>query len=482
MNLADLRAELADRAAESRPRPSLLPGVQQKVRTTRRNRRIAGSAVVLLALVAVAVGVVPGLTRDGTPDPSKSPSPPPDYVANGVTFPGNFDGALLKKAFVGKPGQTQATFKWTPPSNALTVGDACFAEKADDVVLQVSIDGVPVHSDTCIRSKDLGGIAGHSYSGLSPSDGLWTVASPGRPATVTLRLETSEGRAVTDPTAVIGVGLYTSAPRKEQYPNVMPTRVPSPNPDDYVVDGFRYRSRIGGRTLVKAMIGSPGENTLTFEITPSSNHLRVEPFCLGVGSQSVKVSINGAESSAFHECHLEQPERRGYAHSAGTIGEGWPGVKVGQPNTVTVRLVDDRGKNATGRARIGVGVYEDGDKQRVVVGDTVVEIEKLVEYQGYDYRLADLRTAKAVARKWLSIPTPAGTPFVVAHGTVGTGLGLDGETQLAGLKHIPTQNGGVDGFSLQGQWPHPAGEASTRLVQGEPTRGAQYIAVYLPVR
>lgn len=471
MNLADLRAELTQRANESRPRPSLLPGVQHKVRTTRRNRRLAGSAAVLLALIAVAAGVLPGLTRDSSPEPAQSPTPPADDVAHGVTIPGTYNGARLQKAFIGKPGQRRATFKWAPASNRLTVGLVCSAEKADAATLRVSIEDVPVLDTTCSSTKELSVIGG-----IREDDGLWTEVSPGREATVVLELVTEDGRAVADSTAVLGVGLYTSPPPKKAQ---MPTRVPPTSTNDYVVDGFRYLSKVGGRTLVRATIGSPGQNTLAFEFTPSSKHVRVAPFCLGDGTHRVDVRINGVEAPYPHECQLERRELGERAYSAGVPGEGWPGVKVGQSNTVTVRLVDRRGETVTGRARIGVGVYQDGEKQRLVVGDLSIEIDKLVDYGGYNYRLVDVRTAVAVAKKWLTIPTPADTPFVVGYGSAG--IGEFGELQLVGLKHHATSGTDVDGFVLTGQWPHPAGVASIRLVQGEPKKGMTYIAIYEPV-
>ncbi|MBM7785633.1 hypothetical protein [Tenggerimyces flavus] len=473
MNLADLRAELAHRAEDPEAGVDLLPGVQRKIRTTRRNRRVAGSAVVVVALVAVAVGVLPDLTRDSSPEPAKSPSPGPteDYVAEGVRFPLHLEGATLQKAFVGNPGQTQTTFEWTPGADALTVAGVCSADNPDDSVLEITIDGLAVSSTAC-SGREL-----HGSSTYSADSGLWTIARPGRASTVTLRVETLDGKLVGDRAAVMGVGLYTPAPA-EQDP--MPRRTPPASPDDYVNDGFRYRSQVGGRSLVGARIGAPAQNTLAFEFTPSSKQVRVAPFCHGDGTQSVKVSINGVESEYFHGCHLERREVGGLAVSAGMAGEGWPGVKVGQPNTVTVRLVDGRGKTVAGRARIGVGVYQDGEKRRLVAGDSSVEIETLVDYRGYDYRLVDVRTAVADAQKRLTIPTPADTPFVVGYGSAG--IGEFGELQLVGLKHQATSDTDVDGFLLQGQWPHPAGEASLRFVQGEPKTGMTYIAIYEPVR
>lgn len=474
MNLADLRAELAHRADDSgaRPQPDLLPGVEHKVRTTQRNRRVAGSAVVLLALVAVAVGVVPGLSRDGSPDPSRSPGPTEDFVAGGVRFPANLNGAALQKAFVTNPGQTQATFVWTPAADGLTTVGVCRAEQGADVKLRVSIEGVTVSDDSCTGGTELGGT-----STMDEASGLWTVAGPDRPATVTLRLETPDGKLVGDPTAVLGLGLYTPAPASA---DPMPHRTPPASPNDYTNDGFRYRTVIGDATLVKAMIGELGQRTVTFGFIPATNRLRITPFCLGGEPLWVKASINGSEQSTMQLCGLENRALGEGGYAAGEPGAGWPGVRVGKPNTITVRLTDKAGKPVSGLARIGVGIYQEGEKEVVTQGAERVEVPKVIEYRGYNYRLTRVRSGDAKTDASLSILTPAGVPFLVYYGVTATG-DAKGALQLDGVDDASGISLELGGFGTIGQPARVAGEATLRVADGSPTKGTLVVGVYEPI-
>jgi hypothetical protein len=134
MNLDDLRRELKSRSdGADWADPELLPGIQRKIRTTRR-RRVAVVAATAAAATALAVAAPGLLQHDGSrpanpidrPRPGVIVSPPPgDVTSDGVTYRKTFGGRTLLAAVIGKAGQHSVTLHWQVSSTNVVVYEYC---------------------------------------------------------------------------------------------------------------------------------------------------------------------------------------------------------------------------------------------------------------------------------------------------------------------------------------------------------------------
>jgi hypothetical protein len=430
---------------------------------------------VLVACAIVAAGIVPGLARDGTPQPARSLVPPPDFTAEGLTFEGDLgDGSILQKAFVSKPGQASGTFEWTPASTSLKIAVGCKSAAHPKTIVSISVGDVPLPTQTC--GGDVTPTVSETIEGGS---GLWAGVDVGRSTPVRVEvINPATYERLSDPNGVFGVGLYTS-PQPEHDP--MPTRTIPTVPEDYVRDGFRFRHRIGGDTLLEAKIGKPGENVMTVEFTPTSPEIRISQFCQGSNRYQVRMSLNGLEVSPSHLCGLEHLDNGLPKEEADRFDLA---VKVGEPSTITLRLIDPTLEPGDGSARIGVGIYQLGPQRMIGPADNQVGVPEVTEHGGILYRLDEVRTADATKSGKVSISTPDGTPFLLGYGSTDTGPGKL-VLELGGSGKGPMligMNGA--GQAIHPDQPRAAGTASA-VIHSEserPTKGLLYIAVYLPAK
>lgn len=479
MKLTDLRDELSTRADESEQHAygDLLPGVRRKVRRTKRNR-IAGSVAGVATVAIVAAGIVPNLTGSDSPDPARTPTvqPPADHTRNGITFKGlEANGDILQQARIGDAGQNAVSFRWTPTTRGAALRVVCTATDTINHSASVRFNGVSLLSE-CIGGTEPG-----PPQDLPASDALWTNITPGEPVDVTIELVDTAGRRVTDRSATLGAALYTIGSRIEPS-GPMPSREPATGPDDYTRDGIRYRAKIGGDTLVKAALGSRGQEVVTFTFTPTSTDLSFSPFCLADTKHWMHIDLNGKQGFGI-SCNGNGSTDAGLDNQTSRPGKGWYELEPGRPNTVTVRLTDKNRRPVTDDdARIGVGVYRRGPQQAVQGDGDVVDLPKVREYNGYLYRLADVRTAPAGRGASVSIPTPAGVPFLVSYGSSNTGSQV--RVALSGAGSDAAELSGPDGagVGLTDQPAGAAGQATLKVAEGNPVKGKLVVAVYTPLR
>jgi hypothetical protein len=133
MNLDDLRRELNARSQDADSSdPDLTPGIERKIRTTKR-RRIAVIAATAAVAAVLAVATPEVLRHDSTqPDPIDRPtpgviiSPPPgDVTSAGVTYRKTFGGRTLLATVIGEPGQHSVTLRWKVSTTNVVVYPYC---------------------------------------------------------------------------------------------------------------------------------------------------------------------------------------------------------------------------------------------------------------------------------------------------------------------------------------------------------------------
>jgi hypothetical protein len=143
MNLDDLRRELNARSQDADSSdPDLTPGIERKIRTTKRRRLTgAAAAAAAIAMVLAAQGLLqhegsrPSYSIDNpvmpSPieyplDPSVIVSPPAgDVTSAGVTYRKHLGGRTLLAAVIGKPGQLSVTLRWKVSTTNVVLYEYC---------------------------------------------------------------------------------------------------------------------------------------------------------------------------------------------------------------------------------------------------------------------------------------------------------------------------------------------------------------------
>ncbi|MFF0340004.1 hypothetical protein [Kribbella sp. NPDC004875] len=470
MNLQDLRDELETHAAGQHA-VDVLPGVRQKIRRTKQ-RRTAGAFGAVAVLAAIAAGLVPTL-HSATPDPAHDV--PRDYTRDGLTVPGTVGDDKLLKAWIGDRGEDRPAFAWTPTTDSITVHANCTADGAE-FAIRFKINDWYVGDASCLSDPSSWTI-GSSVS-LRPDSPFWLTSPVGKPAQVSADLIDLATRKVVTAHARIAFGIYSTPATPTDGANGAPARRPVGGPNDYAKDGVVYRRQIGGDTLAAAKVADPGRNEVRFSFTSTGRPLVLHAFCTAnAGSDgeespySVSLRVGpGAPTRATCEANSTDA---GVGNSL-TIASPVP---AGQRVEVVAQITP----NGPPDVRLGLGIYFQG-AQRTVDG---VQLPEQIERGGYDYRLADVRTATGPS-KTLTMTTPTGTPYVVAYGS--SPLGDPGEvigTLRVGKNESAIgagrDSGGALGTSYEPHAAAPADHATLTVSAGEPTKGELILAIYLPV-
>jgi len=465
MNLTDLRAELTNRASEPDDRPTdLLPGVHRKITRTKR-RRVATAGAAVIAIAALAF--VPSLTNNTAPEPAQ---PPADYTKDGITLVGVDGDNRLEKGWIGREGESELRFQWTPTSHSIALYPYCRSLNGRSLVIQ--FNGRQATNEQCADS----GTAPEHWVPLDVDNSIWLDAPVGKPIQVTAHIVDDAGRIIQDETTQLAVGLYTTP--ELQLPGA-PNRIAPESPDDFVKNDIRYRAKVGGDTLKAATIGDRGQTTLKFRYTASGAPVSFRTFCTantaGAGEAEYQLSIQiGGVGERGPSCGGSSTSTDAGGSGGSTLADAF---KAGQTYDITVRLQDRNGKPVTmPQVYLGLGIYEKG-AQRTVDGTSLDEV---VEQGGYTYKLGEVKTVDATKTKVLKIDTPADKPYLITYGS--SDLGPNGGTVTLGLDGEDTGGSfgsGGAGFGTTGQ---PAGPASaaTLTLDGTATKGKLILAIYLP--
>ncbi|MEV8374318.1 hypothetical protein AB0P21_16360 [Kribbella sp. NPDC056861] len=464
MKLTDLRDELTTRANTTDETPDLLAGVHRKITQTKR-RRMVGAAGIAggVAAIAAFAFVLPSLT---TSTPAPASDVPRDYVKDGMVLHGLEGKDQLEKGWIGDKGQGTLAFSWTPKAQATRFVNYCVNDRGIPRYATVTINDYLVGTNDCGTDQDsLGG-----GTSVLADNALWLVAPAGKPARVVVQLTDGNGRSVQDPGTQVALGIYRTAFEPVPAP---PTQAPPTSPDDYVKDGIRYRAKIGGDTLLAAGIADRGKNSVEFSFTATGGPISVTDFCT---ASSPGPEAQYQTSISFNGQQVSSGSCTGASTDAGVGTSFIPGQSppAGQRVTVSVRLEDKAGKPITKpNDWIGLGIYAKG-KQRVV-GDTF--LDEVREYNGRNYRLADLKTAEARTARQLELATPADKPYLVSYGS-STLAGDAAQVSVTGLSTGTNNTAG--GIGTAGEGPRPAGTVKLELSAGKFTAGVLVLALYLP--
>jgi hypothetical protein len=476
MNLQDLRDELSTRATEQHA-IDVLPGVRQKIRRTKQ-RRAGGALGVVAVIAAIAAGLVPNL-RSAAPDPADNA--PQDYTRDGLTVPGTVGSDKLLKAWIGDRGQDELAFSWTPSANSITIHANCEAN-GGSYAIRFKINGWYVGDAGCATGSDSWAM-GSSVS-LRPDSPFWLASPVGEPAQVTADLVDLQTRRVVTPHARIWFGIYSTPFDPGPAVNGAPARTAPVGPDDYTKDGVTYRQHIGGDTLAGAKVADPGRTEVRFSFTSTGAQLILHDFCTANSAADVwdtpySVSMRvGSGAPYTSTCEANSTD----AGAGGSLTVPSP-VPAGQRVDVVAQIVPTKpnGPAVPPDVRMGLGVYFQG-AQRTVDG---VQLAERIESGGYDYRLADVRTA-AGPGKQLTMDTPAGQPYVIAYGS----SPLGGSGQVTGILRIgktetgattTPNSGGALGVGREPRAAGPADRATLTVSDGKPTKGRLILAIYLRV-
>ncbi|MGC4937748.1 hypothetical protein [Kribbella sp. DT2] len=471
MNLTTLRDELS-RRADSVETPDLLPGVQRRIRTTKR-RRVAGSITAVAAVVALGIAVAPALTSSA-PDPADNA--PADYVKDSVTISGVVGKDRLDKAWIGNVGETRGSFSWTPTAQDVAVYAYCAAPGETRYVVQVG--GFSAASGPCNVARSTPDDAGR----ILPDDALWLDVPLNQATTVNVQLVDNDGRLIESSSAQVGIGMYRAGQR-DPLPGAT-GQTPAPGPGDREENGLRFRGTVGGDTLLAGVAGKPGTGTVTATYTATGRPVMLHYFCTANSLDpqqpyEMRVYVNGVERSSG--CvSLSVDLAQGFGTVLSDVGA--PGDEV----RVTAVLTDKSNSAVTvPRARLGLSVYEKGPQR--VYDD--VALDERTEYLGTPYQLTDIRAVDAATARTTSLRTPEGSPFLVAYGSsdlggkgVVTGT-LDG---LSGQGMLSTELGGTAkpgwGMATDGHRAGPSTTVTLKVTTGTPTKGKLILAIYTPVK
>lgn len=481
MKLTDLRDELTTRAdSVDDVAPDLLPGVRRKITQTKRRRTAAVSGFVgcVAVIAALATGVIPGLTKT-TPQPAEDI--PTDYIKNGITVRGAEGQDRLLKAWVGAPGENTLEFNWIPTTKNVAFYPLCRGGAWSVTSMRVALNGRLLFGQPCDEDATTPSPARRTEVLADAPE--WLDLQVGKPVKVTLTLEEATGGTFEEDSTQLAVGIY-STPGTTQAG--MPRQLPPTSSADYTKDGYRYRAQIADRKLLGAVVSDPGHVQAKFEITGTGGPLVLYNLCtareLTEGAYSLGIAIPGLPKRTS-SCGPAGSTDLGTGNSTTLPAEQT--LAAGKKVTVTVTLEDAKGNPvAQSDARIGLGIYQDGQKRAYPAGagQPDFRLDELVEVAGHNYRLADVRTADATAGR-VGLPTPAGRPFLVSYGP----------SDITDADEVSVLFGGVDGGGSiistattpggMGQAWVPARDGATATLEtasGRPTKGKLLLALYLP--
>ncbi|MFI5711498.1 hypothetical protein [Kribbella sp. NPDC051620] len=473
MKLTDLRAELNARAETTDETPDLLSGVHRKITQTKR-RRTAGAAgaVAGVALIAAAAtGLLPGLTTT-TPQPAETPTPR-DYIENGMSISAVEGQDKLLKGWVGELGENKLDFSWTPQERQdLRFEGICQSGKNEIQHVQVTVNDYVVGNSECFPNSE----SDQPGAGVNiqANDILWMATTPGKAARVVVQLTDETGRPIEDRSTQIALGIYHSAAMPPEGP---PGRTPPTSDADYVKDGVRYRAKVGGDTLLGALVADRGKNQFDLTVTATGSQLSFSPLCTAMVTGSgqfpqyqLAISFNGEPATSM-SCS-------GGSLDAGTGSSSTTGAKppaAGEQVKVTVRLEDKNGKPVTRENDwIGLGIYSKG-KQQTVDG---MGFDEVREYDGRNYRLTELKKVPFPGANRLTIKTPADTPFLVSYGSTGK-VDEKSMIEVTGLSDSPAHSG-AGGYGTAGEPARAAGSATLTATGMGKGPGHLILALYLP--
>ncbi|GAB3945385.1 hypothetical protein GCM10029976_071050 [Kribbella albertanoniae] len=145
-------------------------------------------------------------------------------------------------------------------------------------------------------------------------------------------------------------------------PGVLNTSTPDPaTPQDYVKDGQTVPGMINGDKLLKAWIGDPNQNKISFAWTPTTNKIAIYASCDSVGyavPKEVRIRIGNwyAGSVPCRDGSTETETRPvEYFLPESAL---WLESPVGKATTVTAEGVDEESGKVSGSVeRIQVGIY-----------------------------------------------------------------------------------------------------------------------------
>ncbi|MGW6276174.1 hypothetical protein [Kribbella sp. NPDC055071] len=452
--------------------PEPMPEVPQRVRRSRRLRVFValGALVAVVAAVVVVVRVVDG-------DGSAGDKPPADYSENGMTVPGTIGADRLLKPWVGEAGQGKFAFAWTPGTDSISVSAHC-SGVSGATRLRVKIGDWPVAEGACAGGWEVNRVR---QGADSP---IWLDQPVGKEAQVSGELIDAQSRPVVVPGARIAMGIYSSSAPETDSELGVPSRVVPADDGAYVKDGVTYRAKVGGATLLGAAVGS---TEVRVRFTSPGTGVVLRLFCTanrGAVDGGYRLSVKTDDTtSAFDErCDASSTD----AATGTMIGVG-PPASAGVQAEVVVRIVPDKpGTAVPANTRLGLGVYAEGAQRKA--GDA--SLDEKIEVLGYDYRLADVKTA-APETGTVSIATPADQRFVLVYGS--TPL-LDVEEEVDATLSVRKTEREVSGSTGPGgalglrTWPYPAGpgdRATLTLTKGKPLTGSVdddvlVLAVYVP--
>ncbi|WBQ06257.1 hypothetical protein [Kribbella sp. CA-293567] len=471
MKLTDLRDELTARADSTDETPDLLDGVRRKIARTKRRRKAgaAGAAGGVAIVAAFAFGILPNLTTS-TPQPAKD-DVPRDYAKDGLVLRGMEGQDRLEKGWIGDRGQNTLDFSWTP-----TVRDTRFVAYCNQTGHHVTISV----NDHVVGRTDCHTEPAPEQEPDSPGLGiniladntLWIAAPDGKAARVVARLTDANGRPVPDQETQVALGIYRTASRPADGP---PTQAPPTSEADYVKDGFRYRAKVGGDTLVAAKIADRGQTGFAFTFENPGGPLVVSDFCTAttLGTDPVyqlEISIKGKPYSTGG-CSGESTDAVGGSLTSLSLG-----FQTGDQVQVEVHLVDkNRRRVKATKDRIGLGIYAKGSQR--VIGETM--LDEIREYSGRNYRLHEVRHVPVATVRKITAEMPVNTPYVVSFGLTGVG-NAKAKVSMTGLRENSSTSGGGIGTIGEAASPSPKTASVTVTGADKNTSDELLLALYLP--
>jgi hypothetical protein len=272
MNLTDLRDELDLHVSGLEADTSAISaGIARKVRSTKR-RRAAGAVGGLCAAV-LAAGLVltnqpgravvpaPAVTSpsvtvgaDGMPERT-IPDAPGDVVKDGLRFRAKAADDTLAAAFIGDPGQSQATLSWEPTTDLVSVTAQCHLPGVDKnaagkTLLRVGLEGTkPLFEGPCqVGSAPVGDLPTGGVTPGEPGQG-WDALTVGLTARLRVQLVDTAGKPVAFDSARVAAAVYELGPQRAVLDKTGRTVQVLPEVVEH--QGYRYRLDELGAGIVR---------------------------------------------------------------------------------------------------------------------------------------------------------------------------------------------------------------------------------------
>jgi hypothetical protein len=392
MRIEELRATLAEHADGIDDSPhARVPSVRRRVAAARRRRHRVVAGGTAVAVVAVLLAVVPALSRDRQVAPAHVRAPrelagrPVPRTQEAVGFDYRY-----VRGYQSRPGQRSLDVQ-------VTVGDT------PRLVMWASSDTT---TEPVVRLEHRGGDAGegpeasaaggfHRYAYLPANGG-------GTARTERLRLTEEGGHAHTR----LGLAVYDLTG-------------PPPGTGNGTVT---YRDHVLAESLVKAVVGRPGQTDVRFRLRIPSTDLGWAPTCYGT-RRWLTVSVDGGPLLGT-SCGVEPNPDPGADPDTFDGSVLPPGVGPGA--TVTVRVHLSPSSSDTGTvardpdAVLGLGVYTHRAPSHRLAG---LDLPDAVEDSGHQWLAARWQQSGPGARS-LSLRLPVSDhPRLVRWGAGGLAEG-----------------------------------------------------------